>query len=129
MSIAAALEAILGFLELGGELVPHWIDRPFRTPRRGSYLCNRHRIRLHGQDLRPEGSADGFSVDLPPRTILRVDTFRRFGAESIWVRPQGVDVLSELPARMQQAARAYGYALEIPRGIFKAQFEALPPAT
>jgi hypothetical protein len=130
MSLATILEGFVGFLEHGaGELLPHWLDRPQRLPRRGTHLCNRERLRLNGQDLRPDGVAEGFAVDLPKRTILRVEELRRLGRESVWVQPLRTDLLAALPASQRQAAFAYGFALEIPPGILKAQFEILSAAT
>ena len=130
MSLATLLEAFAGFLEHGlGEIAPRWLDRPRRLPRRGTQLCNRERIRLKGQDLRPEGLAEGFALDLPKRTILRVEEVPRLGRDSVWVQPVRTDLLNALPASQRQAARAYGFALEIPPGIVKAQFEILLAAT
>ena len=129
MSLSAFLEAFAGFVEHGlGEIAPHWFDRRPRPPRRGTQLCNRERIRLTGQDLRPDGMAEGFALDLPKRTILRVEESRRLGPDSVWVRPMRTDLLDRLPASQRQAARAYGFALEIPPGIINMHYELLPPA-
>ena len=130
MSLAAFLETFAGFLEHGpGEIAPHWLDCRPRLPRRGTQLCNRERIRLKGQDLRPEGMAEGFALDLSKRTILRVEELPSLGGDSVWVRPTRTDLLDALPASQRQAARAYGFALEIPPAIVNTQFEILPAGT
>ena len=130
MSLSALFEAFVGSLEHAlGEIAPHWIDGPRRLPHRGTQLCNRERIRLKGQDLRPEGKAEGFALDLPKRTILRVEEFPSLGRDSVWVQPARTDLLNALPASQRHAAHAYGFVLEIPPGIVKAQFEILSPAT
>jgi len=130
MPLGTLLEAIVGLLEHGlGEIAPHWLDRPRHVPRRGTHLCNRERMRLKGQDLRPEGTAEGFALELPKRTILRVEELPSLGRDSVWVQPMRTDLLDALPPSQRRAARAYGFALEIPPGIVKTQFEILPTAT
>lgn len=126
MSLAAILETFVGFLEHGvGEIAPHWLDRARRLPCRGTLLCNRERLRLSGQDLRPDGAAEGFMLTLPKRTILRVEELPRLGGASVWVQPTRTDLLETLPASQRRAARAYGFVLEIPPGSLKSQFEIL----
>ena len=122
------VEAIFGFLEHAGDVTPTFARRS-GLPSVGTQLCALQAVRLNGRDLRSLQHASGFVLVLPRRAMVRVERYAELDGEGLWVRPLDRDLLKRIPAECRVCVAAYGYALVIPPGILKEQFEILSSAT
>lgn len=113
------LEALVGLLELGGDLLlGHSSHPPALT--RGMRLVSRKPLELAGRDCSPHAQA--FIVRLPRGAHCRVENFDA----SVWVTPLDSDSASLVPAEYRQAARAYGFLLEVAPGSLEDSFRRTP---
>ena len=120
-------EAFWGLLEHGADIFPALVERR-RLPAPGTQLIARRALRLAGRDLRSDGMAEGFTLILPARCIVRVDRFGQADDE-LWVQPLDAIVVEQLSRPERRRATLYGYLLEVPPGIWKKAFSVRAPAT
>jgi hypothetical protein len=68
--------------------------------------------------------AEGFTLTLPARCVVRVDRFGQTDDE-LWVLPMDAIVVEQLSGAERRRATLYGYLLEVPPGIWKTAFDAV----
>lgn len=110
------LDGLAGFLDLAGELL-FGLSRDPMPMARGTRLQSRKQLDLVGCDRRLH-DAQGFIVRLPRGAHCRVESL---GA-SVWLEPLDSDIASLVPAECRQAARAYGFLLEVAPGSLEESF-------